>query len=212
MRGCLWIKTAYIIQFLPQTSPGIWRIASFIAELDLFQGEELRDTKSRCTYLTLSTAVSTVFLDPLQILHAGPVCQNKFWLTVYFEKCKIAHWKCIIRFFCLYNYSEIHLICFYASNRGFAEQIFLYKTSNVMKKWEPWVFQCNVLQYSSFFLFQKRSVLLFFCLLCCAYFCLKGPAEQTNLLYFLHIPTLIYCLKTVSFIQAILKLVPPDNN
>lgn len=164
MRGCLWIKTAYIIQFLPQTSPGIWRIASFIAEQDLFQGEELRDTKSRCTYLTLSTAVFTVFLDPLEILHAGPVCQNKFWLTVYFEKCKIAHWKCIIRFFCLYNYSEIHL-CFYASNRGFAEQIFLYKTSNVMKKWEPWVFQCNVLQYSSFFYF-KREVSYFFSAFC----------------------------------------------
>lgn len=115
-----------------------------------------------------------------------------------------AHWKCIIRFlpFWLLWKSIRYMFIRHEEGTDFCKQNICFsctKTSILMKKWQQWVF-INVMYYSTAFLnFIFKETCLTFCLLCCTYFCLNGPAEQTKLLYFLHIHTLTCCSKNSFF-------------
>jgi len=159
--------------------------------------------ESWCTYLTPFYSCFNSLSGPFWNYACRSCLLKLLLINCILWKVPSAHWKCIIRFlpfWLLWNPSNI---CSYAVKRAllFCKQTFVSLVQNVKSHEEMAtvsVYQCNVLQYS-IFLFSKERVLLF-CLLCCAYFCLKGPAEQTKLLYFLHIHTLTCCSKTVSFI------------
>lgn len=88
---------------------------------------------------------------------------------ILWKSAECTFWNCIIRFFfCLFwlLWSPSN-ICSYAMKRAlifyffFASRhlILLYKTSNLMKKWQQWVF--NVMYYSTIYIVFKEIVLLF---------------------------------------------------
>lgn len=111
-------------------------------------------------------------------------------------KVQRAHQKCIIRFlpFWLRLKSIWYVLTPWRGHWIFPSRrlFLLYKTSNLMKKWQQWVF-INVMYYSTaffnfYFIFKERVLL--FCLLCCTYFCLNGPAEQKKSCFIFYIFTL----------------------
>lgn len=81
---------------------------------------------------------------------------------ILWKSAECTFWNCIIRFFAFFDYFEVHPIYVLMPWRGhFASRhlILLYKTSNLMKKWQQWVF--NVMYYSTIYIVFKEIVLLF---------------------------------------------------
>lgn len=185
----------YYTIFIAHTNPENWRVASFMTEQDLLKVILLSPAWTVEGTRELMY-ISHPFYSCFNSL-SGPfrnyACRSCLLKLVLINcilwKVLSAHRKCIIRFlpfWLLWNPSDI---CSYAMKRALifaSKRLFLlYKTSILMKKWQQWVF-INVMYYSTaFFKFYFQRTCLTFCLLCCTYFCLNGPAEQTKLLYFL---------------------------
>lgn len=136
---------------------------------------------------------------------------------ILWKSAECTFWNCIIRFFAFFDYFEVHPIYVLMPWRGhsfffFASRhlILLYKTSNLMKKWQQWVF--NVMYYSTIYIVFKEIVLLFFafCVVhISAWMVLQSKQSCFNFfILFLHTHTLTCCSETVSFIYAILTACP----
>lgn len=136
-----------------------------------------------------------------------------FWLIVYFEKVPSAHFGTVLFAFLPFLITlksiQYMFLCHEEGTHFFASRhlILLYKTSNLMKKWQQWVF--NVMYYSTIYIVFKEIVLLFFA------FCVVHisawmvlQSKQSCFNFFLHTHTLTCCSETVSFIYAILTACP----
>lgn len=145
----------------------------------------------------------TVQISPfLQLLLqpiSGPsrcyACRSHLYvisIIVYFKKC-IMHIGNVLLTSCLHTLtlkSTIHSNAIKKVLRFASKHCLCYiKASSLMKKWPQWVF-INVFQL---FLFKRKKSVLLFLPFYVVYFCLNGTAEQTKLLYFLHILTLTGC-------------------
>lgn len=162
----------YYTFFIAHTNPENWRVASLIVEQDfsklilLSPVWTVEDTRELMyishPFYSCFNSLSGPFRN-----YACRSCLLKLVLiNCILWKVLSAHSKCIIRFlpfWLLWN------PCSYAMKRAliFASKhlFLLYKTSILMKKWQPWVF-INVMYYSTAFfnfIFKERVLLFAFC-------------------------------------------------